>query len=201
MQIAHIPHIIGKVGLEKKILEIIEKLLYLKRKHATFQEYPIKRIKECGIVDDFLNPENHLGIHNFVEFGIPESDPPDALLYDKNGEEVSLEVTELVNEIAIKAQIHNLPTYWEESTKWIDLGYFEERLNNRIQIKDEKCSNLFDQNKTVQLLLHTDELWIESCYKRHFESGVKLTQHRFSKIWLLLSYSTQTKSCPIIEIS
>jgi len=45
-------------------------------------------------------------------------------------------------------------------------------------------------NNNVQLLLHTDELWLEATYKKHFNSGIIIQRHRFNTVWLMLSYST-----------
>jgi hypothetical protein len=197
--------------MNSKLREKIWNLREPKRRHASYFECPnfdyqntiLTKIKEIGIVEDFLNPDNHHGVHDFVDFDMSDSDPPDAILDNKLGEKVALEITELVNEKAIDAQISkNLPTYKEECAKWRDKNYFEASVNECISKKDEKCSkkNLFVKFKNVHLLFHTDELWIEECYKRHVETGITINRQRFSQIWLMFSYSPHTQSCPIFEL-
>lgn len=185
---------------ENDILQIVEKCRRMKRRHASFYDWHDKQVKESGIVDDFLDPENHKGVHDYVSFSIPDTDPPDAVIYKNNNEEAQLEITELVNKNAIESQINNDSAYSNECLKWTELGYFEKQLNERIQTKNKKCAALFNHNKNVQLLLHTDEMWLESSYKKHFEAGCTIQPHRFSDIWLMLSYSTATKSYPIIQV-
>lgn len=185
---------------ENDLLQVVQNLRNLKRQHASYYDWPDNKIKESGIVDEFLDPNNHKGIHDYVSFSIPDNDPPDAIIYKDNNEEAQLEITELVNQQAIEMQINNAPSYCSESKKWIDKSYFEKQLNKSIQIKNIKCKTLFNQHNDVQLLLHTDEMWIEEYYKNHFEAGITIQQHAFTNIWLMLSYSTNTKTHHIINV-
>jgi hypothetical protein len=93
--------------MEKEILQVLDKCRRLKRGHALFYDWHDKQVKESGIVDDFLDPVNHKGIHDYVSFSIPDTDPPDAVIYKNNDEEAQLEITELVNQDAIESQINN----------------------------------------------------------------------------------------------
>lgn len=186
--------------LKNELLHAIDKLRKLKRQHASFYDWSEKQTKESGIVDEFLDPNNHKGIHNYVSFSIPDNDPPDAIIYKEDNEEAQLEITELVNQHAVESQINNNSTYLSEAEKWIERSYFEKQLNERFQIKNKKCSALFSQANNVQLLLHTDEMWLEACYKKHFEAGVVIQPHIFTNIWLMLSYSPSTKSHQIIQV-
>lgn len=186
--------------MNRDILEEVKRYAVMKRKHASFFNWHDKRIKESGIVGDFLEPKNHNGIHDYISFNIPEADPPDALVYRGDGSEVPLEIMELVNESAIDAQIHDKPTYSAECEKWDDIRYFESELNDRIQTKNDKCLKLFNQGKEVQLLLHSDEAWVEASCERHFEKGINIKEHNFSAVWLMLSYSPKKESCTIIQV-
>ena len=184
--------------MDAEVLKEIIKYSRLPREHASFYNWHEKGVKESGIVNYFLDERNHKGIHDFVSFSVPKSDPPDAWIFEASGNKVALEITELVNRDAITAQIHDKPNYWEECERWASKPYFQDRLNERVQEKQEKCSNLFSSCVDVQLLMHTDEMWVESCYERHFEHGLKLAAHSFSKIWLMLSYSPRKQLCPVI---
>ena len=186
--------------LKNELLNKIENIRRLKRRHASFFDWPDTKTKEAGILDEFLDPNNHKGIHDFVSFSMPENDPPDAIIYKNNNEEAQLEITELVNQKAIELQINNDPLYFSESQQWIDRSYFENQLNENIQIKNKKCAALFNKTNDVQLLLHTDEMWLEANYKKHFETGITIQKHSFTNIWLMLSYSTNTKTYHIINV-
>jgi hypothetical protein len=173
----------------------------LPRKHASFYNWHDRNEKEEGIMEYFMDPRNHKGIHNYVKFDIPNSDPPDAIVFTEDGDEVSLEIMELVNKEAINAQINIKPNYYLECEKWSDLKYFESELNNRIEIKQKKCLRLFEQGKEVHLLFHTDEGWLEAYCENHLAQGIKINSHDFRKIWLMLSYDSKINSCKIIQLN
>lgn len=61
--------------IKNELLHTIQNLRRLKRQHASFYDWPEKQIKESGIVDEFLDPNNHKGIHDYVSFSIPDNDP------------------------------------------------------------------------------------------------------------------------------
>ena len=185
---------------KNELLNKIVNIRRLKRRHASFFDWPDTKTKEAGILDEFLDPNNHKGIHDYVSFSMPENDPPDAIIYKSNNEEAQLEITELVNQKAIELQIKNDPLYFSESQEWIDRSYFENQLNESVQIKNKKCAALFNKTNDVQLLLHTDEMWLEANYKKHFEAGITIQKHSFTNIWLMLSYSTNTKTYQIINV-
>ena len=113
-----------------------------------------------------------------------------------------------MNEAAIIAQIqHDKSNTWEtsrayaeECEKWASAEYFAERLDTRIAEKNEKCRDLFEGSDPVQLLLHSDEMYLEAGYKAHMSSGVRISTRRFNRVWLLLSYSPNTRCCPLVEI-
>ena len=68
-----------------------------------------------------------------------KNDPPDVWVYDKNQNKVALEITELVNEAAIDADICGKPEYGEECKKWSDIDYFRTQLN---QLNSRKTENV-----------------------------------------------------------
>lgn len=190
------------------LLDAIREGATLPRTHASFFNWKNKGVKESGLVDEFLDPHNHCGQHDFRAFDVPAQDPPDTVLIDANGKKTALEVAELVNEDAIRAQIEHAKAnilataraYSRECEKWAAPIYLAECLNALIEIKNQKCDKLFDSGTEVQLLLHSDEMYLEACYKSHLSLGMRVRTRRFSRVWLLLSYSPQTQSCPLIEI-
>ena len=87
--------------------------------------------------------------------------------------------------------------YSRECERWADPLYFAVHLNALIETKDKKCEKLFDSGTEVQLLLHSDEMYLEAYYKSHLSSRMSVRTQRFSRVWLLLSYSAGTQSYPL----
>ena len=183
------------------LLEALIENLCIPRQHASFYNWKDKGVKESGIIDEFLDPDNHCGSHSFTRFELERDDPPDAWVIDSDGGRSALEVVELVNEKAIEAQIKkDSQTYREEAARWKDLAYFERRLNDEISKKDKKCEKLFANGRKVQLLLHSDEIFVLAFYRHHLNQGVELAASRFDRVWLLLSYDPKTGKYPLVEL-
>ncbi len=45
-------------------------------------------MKEAGLVEEFLEPNNHKDIHNYLTFSMPDDDPPDAIVYTQNNKKL-----------------------------------------------------------------------------------------------------------------
>ena len=76
----------------KSALEILTK----GRQYASFFEWPDKQIKELGVVRELLatlNNTTNLGLHSPC---IYEPDPPDCICKNSQGNDVAIEVTEVV---------------------------------------------------------------------------------------------------------
>ena len=184
------------------LLEALNEINQLPRQHASFYNWPDKKTKEAGIVDDFLDPNHHCGMHSFTCFELEENDPPDAWVFDSSGGRTALEIVELVNEKAIRAQIKgDLTKYWVETLRWRELGYFKCRVNEIVSEKDKKCGHLFAEGAAVQLLLHSDETYVLTYCHKHLKQGLELTFGRFERVWLLLSYDPKIKKCPLMELT
>ena len=56
--------------IKNELLYTIEKLRRLKRQHASFYEWSEKQTKESGIVDEFLDPNNHICIAHQLSSGV-----------------------------------------------------------------------------------------------------------------------------------
>ena len=88
-----------------ELLGAIREGARLLRTHASFFNWKDKKVKESGLVEEFLDPQNHRAQHDFCAFDVPAQDPPDAVLIDTGARRTALEVAELVNKDAIRAQI------------------------------------------------------------------------------------------------
>ena len=106
----------------------------------------------------------------------------------------------MVNQEAIHAQIQNRTDYSNECQKWSDYGYFIDQIGRCIEEKQRKCSNLFVKGCDVELLFHSDEMWLEASLQYHLENELKFDKHNFKRIWLMLSYCPFTYSYPVISL-
>ena len=191
------------------LLSALRRYVSRPRTHASFFDWTDKRVKEAGLVDDFLEPNNHQGQHQFAAFDIPEHDPPDATLYDGSSQSTALEIAELVSEATIRAQIEHdkvqsvesARAYAYECEKWADRSYFEAEINRWIETKNRKCDALFSAGSPVHLLLHSDEMYVETCYSDHLAAGIELDFQRFGRVWLMLSAMPISGICPLIELT
>lgn len=184
----------------RDMLTEIRKLIALPRQHASYFNWHDKPQKEKGIVQDFLK---YWKIHSFtdLEMTADGADPPDAWVFDSVGERTALEITELVNQSAIDAQIRSNRTYNEEREKWSDFEYFQDSVNKRVMEKDNKCDKIFSDGHTAHLLLHSDEDYIDAFYRKHLASGFQLTGTRFQMVWLLLGYNPYKKTTPLVRLT
>ncbi|MEM8497648.1 MAG: hypothetical protein AAF542_06465 [Pseudomonadota bacterium] len=186
--------------VDEAVLDEIRRCNRLPREHAGFFNWHEKEIKEAGVTDIFLDPRNHEGQHSFETFNVNPNDPPDIWLFDGNGDKTGLEITELVNSQAIDAQIHGLSNYWSECERWANKEYFEEKINEQVSQKSDKCRDLVSEALNFELLFHCDELWVEKCCDAFLSEGVNMNPHVFGRVWLLLSYSPHLKRCKLIKL-
>lgn len=199
---ANYPEAIPERLSDREITDRLKRASRLRRKHASYYDWPDKAVKEGGIVRCFLDPDNHRGQHSFTCGRLPEPgrDPPDAWVCSPGNRETALEVIELVVENAITAQIDgDRHSQESEEARWSHPTYFEDQVNDRIRTKDDKCDKLFARHP-VQLLLHSDETCVAECYRDHLQS-VEIDARRFDRVWLLLSYDPTTENCPLAELA
>ncbi len=182
------------------VLGEMRRFINLPRQHASYFNWHDRQQKEKDIVQYFLEHQGEA--HFFTEFEMtPEGeDPPDAWVCASEGERTALEITELVNQSAIHAQVRCSTTYSKEREKWSNSQYFQDKVNRCVTEKDEKCKKLFADGHTVHLLLHSDEMYVDAFYSQHLASGFKLIGTRFQSVWLLLSY-TPGKGKPLVRLT
>ena len=192
----------------RKVRRDLGRHMKSQRRHAAHFDWFDKPIKEAGIVESFLDPKNHKGKHSYSRFKMESKDPPDAWLFDSNNSKIALEITELVNEDAITAQIKHECTgglttardYGDKSERWSDRTYLKGRVTNTVLQKDQKCDELFAGGQTVELLLHSDEPYLIDNLEKIATPDFRVGS-RFRRVWLLLSYDPRTESYPLVELA
>lgn len=134
-----------------KTKEIITPLaLRSRRKYASFFEWPNKKIKELGVVQDFVE---ELSRHEIVwrDARICQPDPPDCVCFDENGNTIALEVVELVSREAIERSQRG----GEVLCCWTCQD-IRSRIGSILSDKDQKTFNGGPYGE-IAVVLHTDE--------------------------------------------
>jgi hypothetical protein len=94
--------------------ELITLVMKKQRKYASFYEWPDKRIKEFGIVQELVQSLETQGV-GLRNPQIHQPDPPDCVCNDGAGNLVALELVELVSQEAIERNEkgENVYRWWE----------------------------------------------------------------------------------------
>ncbi len=182
---------------DDRFKELIGKLIEDRRKYASWYEWLKrgKKTKEIGITNTLLeNIKNKCGQVPFSNLQIPRKDPPDVIAETLDGKPVGIEVSEFVDEEAIRKSERGeeIFRYWEN----------EEVIKKIQKIIDRKGAKKFfgEQYEKIYLLIHTDEPLLD--YETFKDS---LSEHDFKSlkidtVFLLFSYSPKLSCSPYIEL-
>ncbi len=157
-------------------------------------------IEEWGIVNylsESLASSGKAIFKSLKKRGRP-NDPPDCEALDENDQRIAIEVTELVNEEAIKS-VKAGNKY--DFANW-DIIRFRKCLDSLIQRKDSHFNHLKNPpyNGGYFLVIFTDEPMLNRNQVEVFLTGyaVNNTQH-LSKVFLLISYDPTIEKCHILN--
>ena len=136
------------------------------RKYAPHWEWPDKRRKELGIVEDWLESMDLAGESTYSEprNGPSPNQAPDCIVLDKNGKNVAVEVCEHVCQKAVEENEKGKAVYRDWSYPEV-VNEIQEILKK----KDQKTYHGGPYSKII-VLIHTDELIICSEYKEPLAS-------------------------------
>jgi hypothetical protein len=181
------------------LLEGLRKTGALKRRHASFWNSYKKSVKELGIGSElFSQLQTDLG-STIVAWGLCEKDPPDIRANLTDQRSVGIEVTELVNEAAIDAQIANPTRYYTELSRF-GLAEAVKALRKILRDKEQKLGSLKGYANLV-LIIHTDEPFVRS--DQFLEMPEPIFTERsavFDVVYLLFSYEPSKQKCPILKL-
>lgn len=188
---------------DKELLEALIASREKARGYADFFGWGANRnIEEWGVLyylSESLTSSGVTIFNSFIQRERP-NDPPDCEALDESGQRVAIEVTELVDEEAIKSFKTGEIFSW---ANW-DVTKFRNRLNNIIKRKDSRFDDLKDPpyKGGYFLVIFTDEPMLKQNQVNAFLDGyfIKNTKH-LSKVFLLLSYDPSIKKCPYFELS
>ena len=178
--------------MDKGLFEILRRI----RKYAPFFEWPDKKGKELGIVDDLLH-SMHLG--GETEYSKPISsfvDPPDCVISDRNGSLVAVEVTEFVSAEAIQRNKRGDKVYRD----W-QLNEVIQKLHILIQEKDAKVFHGGPYAKKI-FVIFTDEIILlasQEEYKKGLLGQFFGPVEQINEAYFLFSYDGIDR-CPYIKL-
>jgi hypothetical protein len=158
-----------------------------------------KKIKEGGVMTDFLKTRKDLGLPSYPRVEACEDDPPDFVAYDQDGHSVAIEVTELVSQEAIQINLHaSKPTEyvvrdWSQAEVIVAL---EEKLAD----KDRRRFKGGPYNE-IHVVIHTDEYLIRpSEYVPLLNQMSFASRQQITRAFLLFSYDPYTAGYPLVEL-
>lgn len=172
--------------------EIIKNLSRL-RKHRSFWLWPNKPVVERGVVRELLNSMHHDGDMRYRNARSVNDDWPDCEVDDESGNTVGVEVTELVDEEAVrKAQKGEMVfSYWTD-------GEIKEQVSRILTRKDLKSSHGGLYSKVI-LVIHTDEFT-----HLHLFPVIRNTEftrlENIQEAFIVVSYDPETQTYPWCEI-
>jgi hypothetical protein len=163
------------------------------RKHASFWLWPNKPVAERGVVRELLNSMHHDGDMRYQNPRSVNDDWPDCKVDDEFGNTVAVEVTELVDEKAIRTAQRG-----EMDFSYRTDGEIKEQVSRILARKDLKSSHGGLYSKVI-LVIHTDEF-------THLRLFPVIRNTEFMRLeniqeaFIITSYDPETHTYPWCEI-
>ncbi|WP_339670763.1 hypothetical protein [Dasania marina] len=181
---------------KKAVAESMRKARALPRKHANFFNWHDKEAKELAICSEliqYLVDEYGERFDSIVLGG----DPPDCIVVS-DGQEVAIEIVELVDQAAIEKQIRSKHTYPDQAP-WTSQR-LTDHLNDLIQQKDNPSEkeSLKKSYPRYITLIHTDEpeLMAADFDRLFIKKSIKATD-LVSEVYLIFSYDPGIEGYPV----
>jgi hypothetical protein len=168
----------------------------LSRKHASFWNFAKKGPKEMGVFTEAMERIAEDLDGPITGWSPVHPDPPDIEL-TSGTDTIGVEITELVNPKALKAQLSGSVTYSEEL---LDYGpdQAKTQIAEIVKEKEEKIGRAIHRYDAAALLIHTDEPMLTSemfqCYRLSPPSEV------YRWVYLLFSYEPAKNECPLVRL-
>ncbi len=188
-------------GKMESICKFINSYTASKRKHANYFASPRKHrvLGDTSIAEEFSQYFKKAFDKNIVRI-VPGDDPPDVIFDVDEERKFGVELTELVNQSAIKAQINgSQEEYFSESFNW-DSEKTIRRIECLLERKESGAQNIADSFQRYIVLLHTDEMMLANGYAKKYLLGHKWPDYEnITDAYLLCSYEPG-KGYPVIKL-
>lgn len=180
-------------------IKLLREAIMKQRGYADFFGWPDRPVMERGIVAELfsaLQRDAGVSFSNLRSRGVGH-DPPDCEATDATGAVVGIEVTELVDELAIREARNRNPYHWAD--------WPPERLVAAIREKVLRKGGALPKGGPYSrylLVVHTDEpilshAFVEKALAGQLFSGAGV----ISEVYLLLSYDPHSQSYPYLRLA
>jgi hypothetical protein len=162
--------------------------------YGTFK--PDRQRAERGYVEDALSGDGF----TFADLASTDADPPDCTAM-VNGVSTGIEVTELVDEKALKRSIEALAV--SPAGRQVYRNWSQEDLLRHLQALISKKEGGKWNSGTYQcrmLVIHTDEMTLSRDTATRFLNGHRFTAGFFNDVVLVLSYDPSTQDHPTFRL-
>lgn len=174
-------------------VELIASAMRKCRRYASFFEWPNKQLKELGIVDELLTSLGSNG-PQLSDARANSPDPPDCVCLDAAGNEVAVEVVELVSEEAVRRNARGEDVYrwWKPEDIRMALGALLSR-------KDAKSFH-GGPYQDIVVLIFTDEPVLSAVEVREALAGVEFGPLRQVTLGFLMFSYMPSKGYEVIHL-
>ena len=170
-------------------------MLKTTKKIRLFFDWPRKDVKELGIVETLFESMKLQGINIFQNLCISQKDPPDCIAEDQSGNLIGLEVSEFVDEEAVRLNAQGKDVYRD----WA-IDEIVKQLEIIITEKDSKTFHGGPYKKLI-LVIHTDEFVIDfQTLKPILETHAFRKTNQITGAYLLFSYDPEISHFPHIQL-
>jgi len=186
---------------ERQIVQSMREALTRSRGYASFFEWaPSSDLEEWGVANHFresLELRGQASFDQLVSRG-RGNDPPDCEALDRDGKQIAIEVTELVDPVAIIAYKDQRTYDWAEwSREALKAG-----LARLLSAKAARYRVLKGGPYSQYIvLIYTDEPMLPYDTAMTLLNGVTFERsHHIDRAYLLISYDPRVGYCPYLEL-
>ena len=176
-------------------LKDIVKLLAARRKYASFFETFDKERKELGVGEELLKELNSSFSLQLSNLKTCSPDPPDLTCTNESGELIAIEITEVVDEDAVRENQNGNEVFrvWRP-------GELQQKINSSLSRKDKICLN-GGPYKKLFVCLFTDEMMLTHDVVSKELAGISFGPFtQITDAFLLFSYQPTTQSYPVMRL-
>ncbi|MCX5848074.1 MAG: hypothetical protein NTW65_01300 [Deltaproteobacteria bacterium] len=188
---------------EKGLIAQIKKAIALSRGYADHFCWPLDRnLEEYGIAKIFSESLEDKGQLFFDRNSLRErgrgNDPPDCEATDLLGKHIGIEVTELVDPVAIQRLKISGLYEWAE---W-DRPKIIRAIDERLKAKDIPAKIKGGPYANYIIIIHTDEPYLNETYVNSLLRNINFEKRKLiNRAFLLLSYDPKVKKYPYVELT
>lgn len=167
----------------------------LPKKHASFWNFARKGPKEVGVFTEAMQRISDDLPTPITEWTPVREDPPD-IEFINGTEKVGVEITELVNPKALKAQLTGSVTYSKELLDY-SLGHAKAQIAQIVKDKEDKIRRHIHRYSAAALLIHSDEPMLTSDLFQDYRLS---EPSEIYWVYLLFSYEPAKGECPLMRL-